>query len=167
MREMAEVQKLQVHNNFKEEAERWDAIVKFDDPPIMKDIFSKIPGVTCTFTVEIAPTICEVKIAVKHQIQFECIFSNEFQNSIHALKYDSGSSNWSPRKLTARTLLGDGDTEMATLSSTDFTSRRTKFRNIDPKVEYTFRVCTLINGKTISKKLINLKEAENSDLQDA
>ena len=93
------------------------------------------------------------------------IFSIEFQNSIHALKYDSGSSNWSPRrKLTG--VLG-GDTEMATLSSTDFTSRRTKFRNIDPKVEYTFRVCTLINGKTISKKLINLKEAENSDLQDA
>ncbi len=32
-----------------------------------------------------------------------------------------------------------------------------KFRGIDPKVEYTFRVCTMINGKTISRKMVTLK----------
>ncbi len=97
-----------------------------------------------------------------------------FQDSIHVLKYDS-TSHWSPRKFTTglgRTIMGVGgssgsrDTEMATMNET-FTnfSRRTKFKGIDPSVEYTFRVCTLINGKTISRKLHTMKVEQTSELQ--
>ena len=34
---------------------------------------------------------------------------------------------------------------------------------IDPTVEYTFRVCTLINGKTIARKLFTLKPKKKTD----
>ena len=51
-----------------------------------------------------------------------------------------------------------GDAEMVNMNSTESGAfKRTKFRDIDPTVEYNFRVCTLINGKTISRKLLTLK----------
>ena len=34
---------------------------------------------------------------------------------------------------------------------------------IDPTVEYTFRVCTLINGKTIARKLFTLKPKKKTE----
>ena len=93
---------------------------------------------------------------------------------MHALKND-GVSNWSPRKLTMLSTTFGGDTELATINPENGTNnlKRTKFKDIDPEIEYTFRVCTLINGKTISRKLFTLKpkqkEAEmtNSSVQDA
>ena len=47
-----------------------------------------------------------------------------------------------------------GDVEML-----EFESQRnkTRFKGIDSKIEYTFIVSTLINGKTISKKVQILK----------
>ena len=41
--------------------------------------------------------------------------------------------------------------------------KQTIFEDIDPMVEYTFRVSTLVNGKTISKKLFNLKPEKNAN----
>ena len=40
---------------------------------------------------------------------------------------------------------------------------QTKFKDIDPTVEYTFRVCTLVNGKTISRKLFTLKPKQKAE----
>ena len=37
---------------------------------------------------------------------------------------------------------------------------KTKFKGIDSQIEYTFVVSTLINGKTISKKVHTLKPTE-------
>lgn len=88
---------------------------------------------------------------------------------MHALKYESDQSNWSPaRKITGVLTSRIGDTEMARINpdNTASAARRTKFKGIDPGVEYTFRVSTLINGKTISRKLITLKPS-NTDAENA
>ena len=39
-------------------------IVKFDDPTVMEDIFSKIPNVTCNYSVEIVPPISSVSVQI-------------------------------------------------------------------------------------------------------
>ncbi len=41
---------------------------------------------------------------------------------------------------------------------------KTKFNGIDPSVMYTIRVCTVINGKTISRKKISI-EPETRDCE--
>ncbi len=61
MRTMAEVQRLTVTRHKKENSDRWDAVVNFDDPAIMKDIFSKIDVTSCSFTIEIIPCLNEVR----------------------------------------------------------------------------------------------------------
>ena len=52
---------------------------------------------------------------------------------------------------------GSGDVEMTEMESTQRHRNKTKFKGICPDVEYTFRVCTLINGKAISRRLETLK----------
>ena len=47
----------------------------------------------------------------------------------------------------------------------DSQSNKTKFKDIDTQTEYTFRVCTLINGKKLSKKLETLKPQETAEEQ--
>ena len=64
-------------------------------------------------------------------------------------------SSWNPRKFTLDNQVGD--TEMMTFSTNSTNARKTRFKNIDPTVEYTFRVCTLINGKSITRRLLTLK----------
>ena len=39
----------------------------------------------------------------------------------------------------------------------DSQRNRTKFKDIDTKVDYTIRVCTLVSGKKLSRKLGTLK----------
>ena len=63
MREMAEVNQLNVTSVQKEGSGRLDAVIKFEDPTIIKDVFYKIADVTCTYTVEIAPPINDVSSA--------------------------------------------------------------------------------------------------------
>jgi hypothetical protein len=41
-------------------------------------------------------------------------------------------------------------------------TKRTKFKGIDPTVEYTFSVCMLINGKTISRKIETLQPEDET-----
>lgn len=74
---------------------------------------------------------------------------------------------FSPKKLakTPRhgsrdgSLGSSGDVEMVDLEPKK-KRKMTRFKGIDPTVEYSFRVCTLINGKTISRKIWNLKPDE-------
>ena len=49
---------------------------------------------------------------------------------------------------------GSGDVEMVKIESQ---RNKTRFKGIDSKIEYTFIVSTLINGKAISKKVQILK----------
>jgi hypothetical protein len=58
----------------------------------------------------------------------------------------------------------DGDAEMIPMEPMN--TKRTKFKGIDPTVEYCFRVCTLINGKTISRKIETL-QPEDETSQDS
>ena len=45
---------------------------------------------------------------------------------------------------------------------TPFNTRmEAKFKNLQANVEYKFSICTFINGKSISKRLITLKKQEN------
>merc|ERR1712038_992318 len=123
MRKMAEVSNLSVCKHYDEGKKRTDAIVKFTDPIAMKDIFSKIQNVTCTYTVEIIPPLCT--------------------GSVHLLKHDT-TPYWSP----IRSFNGLGDTELVNVNMDSLCVRKTKFKNIETEVEYTFRVSTLIDGKT-------------------
>ena len=74
---------------------------------------------------------------------------------MHYLKYDRpcNTYKWSPRKSPKN---GGGDTEMVTMEE-DSQRNRTKFKDIDTKIDYTLRVCTLINGTKLSRKLGTLK----------
>ena len=79
-----------------------------------------------------------------------------FQGSVHVLKTDGpNNSIFTPTKKQKN--FAAGDMEMAEMESTDTHRNRTKFKGINPDVEYTFRVCTLINGKAISRKIGTLK----------
>jgi hypothetical protein len=57
LRRMSEVEDSRVTKVFNEDNNRTDAIVKFDDPLAMNDIYSKIPDCHCIYTVEIVPPI--------------------------------------------------------------------------------------------------------------
>merc|ERR1712029_385846 len=95
---------------------------------------------TCTFSVEITPCI-------KH-------------GSIHYLKYDRPGMTykWSPRKSKP-----NGDTEMVQLE--DSQSNKTKFKDIDTQLEYTFRVCTLLMARNCLEnwKLSSLKKLQKNN----
>ena len=41
---------------------------------------------------------------------------------------------------------------------------RTKFKDIDTKIDYTFRVCTLMSGKKVSRKFGILKAQISEEL---
>ena len=41
------------------------------------------------------------------------------------------------------------------------TTMEVKFKDIKSDVEYKFSICTFINGTSISKKLITLKQKQN------
>jgi len=60
MRKMVEVSNLKVEHYYNEEKKRTDAIVTFEDPEAVKDFFSSMKDVTCTFSVEISPCIKHV-----------------------------------------------------------------------------------------------------------
>ena len=57
MREMAEVRNLDVNHFKKEDSDRLDAVVVFDDPTLMNDVFFKISDISVTYTVEVVPPI--------------------------------------------------------------------------------------------------------------
>jgi hypothetical protein len=57
LRRMSEVEGLRVTKVFNEDTNRTDAIVKFDDPLAMNEIYSKIPDCHCIYTVEIVPPV--------------------------------------------------------------------------------------------------------------
>ena len=42
-----------------------------------------------------------------------------------------------------------------------FKRMEAKFKDLQSDVEYTITICTFINGKSISKRLITLKKQEN------
>lgn len=50
----------------------------------------------------------------------------------------------------------DGDTEMQPLNDQS-TIKKAEFTNLDPAKEYKVRVCTLINGRPIARKLHTIK----------
>ena len=131
----------------------------FEDPEAVKDFFSSMKDVTCTFSVEITPCIKHVSSFVLTYFLVISFFFI-FQGSIHYLKYDRPGMTykWSPRKSKP-----NGDTEMVQLE--DSQSNKTKFKDIDTQLEYTFRVCTLINGKKLSRKLETLKPQETPEEQ--
>ena len=60
MREMAEVRNLDVAKCQKEDSDRMDAVVVFEDPTLMNDVFFKISDINCTYTVEVAPPLNSV-----------------------------------------------------------------------------------------------------------
>ena len=60
MREMAEVKNLNVTQFQKEDSDRIDAVVVFEDPTLMNDVFFKISDINCTYTVEVAPPLNSV-----------------------------------------------------------------------------------------------------------
>ena len=62
MRKMAEVSNLKIVHYYNSEKDRNDAIVTFDDPIAVKDIFCRIKDVTCTYTIEITPCINAVSL---------------------------------------------------------------------------------------------------------
>ena len=74
------------------------------------------------------------------------------QGSVHLLKHDT-TPYWSP----IRSFNGLGDTELVNVNMDSLCVRKTKFKNIETDVEYTFRVSTLIDGITISRKRQSLK----------
>ena len=79
---------------------------------------------------------------------------------MHALKSDHPSI-FTPRKSRNENPIGKaGDVEMVEIESQ---RNKTKFKGIDPQIEYTFIVSTLINGKTISKKVQTLKPTEEAN----
>ena len=79
---------------------------------------------------------------------------------MHALKSDHPSI-FTPRKSrNENPIVKAGDVEMVEIESQ---RNKTKFKGIDPQIEYTFIVSTLINGKTISKKVQTLKPTEEAN----
>ena len=54
---MAEVKNLNVTKFQKEDSDRIDAVVVFEDPTLMNDVFFKISDINCTYTVEVAPPL--------------------------------------------------------------------------------------------------------------
>ena len=74
MREMAEVRNLDVAKCQKEDSDRMDAVVVFEDPTLMNDVFFKISDINCTYTVEVAPPLNSVSEA-KHIGHFRIILS--------------------------------------------------------------------------------------------
>ena len=60
MREMAEVRNLDVAKCQKEDSDIMDAVVIFEDPTLMNDVFFKISDINCTYTVEVAPPLNSV-----------------------------------------------------------------------------------------------------------
>ena len=61
MREMAEVRNLDVNHFKKEDSDRLDAVVVFDDPTLMNDVFFKNSNINRTYTVEVMPLINSVR----------------------------------------------------------------------------------------------------------
>ena len=59
LRKLTEVTNLNITKHENAERDRTEAVVKFDDPPALKNIFAKI-HVKCIYTVEISPTIPKV-----------------------------------------------------------------------------------------------------------
>ena len=57
---MAEVKNLNVTKFQKEDSDRIDAAVVFEDPTLMNDVFFKISDINCTYTVEVAPPLNSV-----------------------------------------------------------------------------------------------------------
>jgi len=140
LRKMTEVNNLSINSYHNSERDRTEAVVKFDDAPALKDIFGKIRDVQCIYSVVINPPISK--------------------GSVHALKSDHPSI-FTPRKSRNENPIEKaGDVEMVEIESQ---RNKTKFKGIDPQIEYTFIVSTLINGKSISKKVQTLKPTEEAN----
>lgn len=85
-------------------------------------------------------------------IQYICKFGSPQATLILTLSIESSrvcTTNQAPFQLFSQ----DGETELQPLSSpTSVPRKKTVFRGLAPRAEYTVRVCTVLNGRTVAKR---------------
>ena len=120
----------------------YDVDVEFGDAKAVKDLFSQIKKASCVYTVEINPPTT--------------------RSSIKAVKVGRSYAD----VVAGRNGGGDVGVEMQPLTtiqnvSPEHTDNKSRMKvtlyDLEPCKEYVIRVCTIVNGKTISRRTEKIK----------
>ena len=123
-----------------ERSKVYDVEVEFGDARAMKELFSQIKKVACVYTVEINPPTARSSIkAVKVGQSYADVVKGSFDGSGVEMQplttIQQTSSNQTGKDSTMKVCLYD----------------------LEPSKEYMIRVCTIVNGKTISRRTERIK----------
>ena len=120
----------------------YDVDVEFGDAKAFKELFSQIKKAAFVYTVEINPPTARSSIkAIKPYVE-----------ALTGVK-DAADVGVEMQPLTT--------IQNVTPEHRPKTSRmKVSLYDLDPRLEYSIRVCTIVNGKTISRKTEKLKSKE-------
>ena len=123
----------------------YDVEVEFEDAEAIKDIFSTIKKITYLYTVEIQPPT-----------DISSVTAIEVNSSKKAVRKTPAGDATDACEVTF------AGTEMETMENGLCLKRRMKvpLYHLEPKKEYKIRVCTIVNGRTIARRVERIKPKE-------
>ena len=120
----------------------YDVDVEFGDAKAIKELFSQIKKVACIYTVEIQPptTRSSIKAVKVGQSYADVVKGQNTSNDVGV-------------EMQPLTTIQNVTPEHHAKSS----KMRVSLYDLEPTKEYSIRVCTIVNGKTISRKTEKIK----------
>ena len=120
----------------------YDVDVEFEDAKAVKELFSQIKKSTWVYTVEINPPT--TRSSIKH------VKSGQSYADVVAGKGDVNGAGVEMQPLTTIQSVSPEHT-------TKESRMKVPLYDLEPTKEYVIRVCTIVNGKTISRRTEKIK----------
>ena len=120
----------------------YDVDVEFEDAKAVKELFSQIRKVAWVYTVEISPPT--TRSSIKH------VKSGQSYADVVAGRGDVNGAGVEMQPLTTIQSVSPEHT-------TKESRMKVPLYDLEPTKEYVIRVCTIVNGKTISRRTEKIK----------